>query len=353
MKKISFIPVFTIFLLVAPSSYSSYFRLDKPSSKAAQRSLYAEIDDEIENYFRAPADAAVKDIQPFNELLKTFFFTEIDTQSPSKHLIQPLIAGPQDQEGESCKLKALSDAITGLSETGQGPFVALYKNHNHGKVSLRKIAKNHASQVGEVYSIQMLQAICRDAGYSSSFLAPDSSFNYIFEIINLLQQNIRPIVFFDMELDESSGRRGFPRKGDGSNEHAAVIVGYYEDVRYGLIFIVFQYSRYYCFIANELAESSLYSLAEKREPERFSKVRNAAGKSFWILTSKVESRAELSLVEGVAPRLANPMAQEDIPLKGKIFIVKTAEAGPAPLPLSANFFLGAGGLPPPIQRTGD
>ena len=239
------------------------------------------------------------------------------------HITTPAVFPSEEQRGENCKLKALSDAILHNAIQHNTKRIALYKAKTYG-ISLRQLAKQNGSVVGEVYSLEMLRQTCFDAGYESAVCAPQNTDDYVKELENLVDRNLAPIVFFDMDL--SKKRHGLPYIGDGSNEHASVVLGYYRNTSDETHFIVTQWGRYYDFDGMELALSSLHSLKEKREVETFTKrINSHTNSSLWVLKSK-DYDGYMPL-EHVEERTAIEMRDSDTPLKGKIMVVTSMRSG--------------------------
>ncbi|WP_035892229.1 hypothetical protein, partial [Legionella oakridgensis] len=134
----------------------------------------------------------------------------------------------------------------------------------------------------------------------------------------VVDKNLAPVVFYD--LDRTPGERyGFPRIGDGSNEHGATVVAYYKTESDETRFIVTMWGRYYDFDGMELALSACHSLVERRTPETFVKrMDTLVGKTCWMLNEGKFSPAYL--------RTAPEMKPSDTPLKGKIVVITGPQA---------------------------
>lgn len=251
-----------------------------------------------------------------SEKLAFYLQQHADLTKPEGHTV-PLAAQTESQRGENCKLVALANAIEHVALRTNTPRVPLYKNKS-SPVSLRRIAKAHGSKVGEMYTLESLQSTCQDAGFMSQAYAPQSEEGYILLIKQLVDDNLAPIIFFD--LDSTRGERyGLPRMGDGKNEHAGVVAGYYTNAHDETHFLVLYWGRYYDIIARELAFSSFHSLADRREVETFCKVLDPRGITQWVLFDR---RHEFgSVIDGVPLRTASPMKPTDTALKGKILVV--------------------------------
>ncbi|WP_133128115.1 hypothetical protein [Legionella nagasakiensis] len=248
------------------------------------------------------------------------------------HIIVPEVLPAETQRGETCKLKALADSMQHAAYKAHATRPPLYKDRRYVGPSLRQLAKIHGSAVGEVYSLEMLLAICHDAGFSATTYAPFNEDEYILQVSQLVDKNLAPVVFYD--LDKTPGERyGFPRIGDGSNEHGATVVAYYKTQYDETRFIVTMWGRYYDFDGMELALSACHSLVERRTPETFVKCMDTLmGKTCWILNKNRFHPAYL--------RTAHEMKPSDTPLKGKILVV----TGPQPtLAASDSRFFPAGG----------
>ncbi|GGI93229.1 hypothetical protein [Legionella impletisoli] len=71
--------------------------------------------------------------------LQTYFKTHADLENKF-HIITPEVLPASDQRGETCKLKALADAMGHTAKATHSHALPLYKNREYG-VSLRQIAK--------------------------------------------------------------------------------------------------------------------------------------------------------------------------------------------------------------------
>ena len=217
------------------------------------------------------------------------------------------------QRGENCKLAALSHAIEHATFGSGYTRPPLYKNGNQDKVSLRQIAKRHGSTVGEIYTINQLLSICQDAQYTAEYFAPNNEEDYVSQLKSLVEIGLTPIVFFDANL-ELGLREGFPKIGDGEDEHAAIVIGCYTNEENDTRFLVTQWGEFFDFDGMELALSSCGSLLEKRHPESFCKVK-IQGKNKWMHEARIGSR------EVIAKRTALHPKDDHLPLKGKIMTV--------------------------------
>lgn len=237
------------------------------------------------------------------------------------HIVTPAVLPSEPQYGETCKLKALSDAMQHAAHLYRAPKISLYKHGKFGP-SLRAIAKKNGSAVGEVYSLNMLEKICSDAGFESSSYATLNQDEYILQLEKLINKNKVPIVFFDMDLSEK--RRGLPYIGQGENEHAAVVVAYYKNDADETRFIMSFWNQYYDFDGMELALSACHSLKDKRSAEVFAKVWNEdIPKTYWYLSSRPLFENEYHFT--TKHRIAPEMKASDIPLRGKIMVVEQAK----------------------------
>ena len=185
------------------------------------------------------------------------------------HIVRPEVLGREPQRGENCKLTALSEALEQAAFKAKKPHLALYKNKKH-LMSLRKLAKKQGSVVGEMYSVQSLVATAKEAGFDMDVFSHTNEDDYIEQLKILVDKNLAPMVFYD--LDRARCREGFPYIGDGRNEHAAVVVGYYKNCFDETHFIVTFWNKFYDFDGIELALSACHSLVERREEETFKKL---------------------------------------------------------------------------------
>lgn len=233
------------------------------------------------------------------------------------HVTRPEVIPSQAQRGETCKLKALADAIEHAACKADAPSVPLYKNKRHPH-SLRQTAKAQGSIVGEMYSLESLLTTCQSVGYAATHYAPSNEDEYITQLETLIDENFAPMIFFDVDL-EPGQRYGHPHIGTGKNEHAAVVVGYYKNQYDETHFIVAQCGRYFDFDGMELALSSCRSLATQREIETFRKVQDEHGEKKWYLKNKAHLFG--AVLPRVPERVSSPMQTKDTPLKGKIMVV--------------------------------
>jgi hypothetical protein len=260
------------------------------------------------------------------EKLTLYVQQQADLTKP-RGLTVPLVVQTETQRGENCKLVALANAIEHAALITNTQRVPLYKNKS-SPVSLRQFAKTYGSMVGEMYSLESLKSTCQAAGFMSKAYAPKSEESYILTIIQLIDDNLAPIIFFD--LDNTRGERyGLPRMGDGKNEHAGVVGGYYTNALNETHFIILYWGQYYDIIARELALSSIHSLADRREVETFCKVLDPQGITKWVLFDRRHKFG--AVMEGVPLRTASPMKPTDTALKGKILVV-TNPIVPSPFP---------------------
>lgn len=233
-------------------------------------------------------------------------------------LINPLPSLEISQRGETCKLFALANAIENEALKNNLRPLPLYKNRNCSQTSLRQLAKKNGSAVGEMYSIESLTKTAQDSGYISTVYAPYDEYEYIRQLEKIIEENKMPIIFYDIDLNPGDNFQ-HPYLGDGKNEHAAIIVGFYKTFSDETHFIVMQYNEFYDFNGMNLAFASLYSLSEQREPETFKKVQiNDTTK--WVLENN--EYPYFTTIEGVPTRKANRMSDTDTPLKGKIMTVE-------------------------------
>ena len=233
------------------------------------------------------------------------------------HVITPEVIPAETQRGENCKLKALADAISHTALKSKSKRFPLYKASKYSS-SLRELAKKNGSVVGEVYSIEMLRKTCSDAGFESEVYSPGNTDDYVRTLEELVNANQAPMVFFDMDLGKE--RYGLPYIGDGNNEHASVVVGYYKNELDETHFIVTQWGRYYDFDGMELALSACHSLKDKRTEETFSKYYDTGlHNTQWLKKNPAPER--FIKLESFPARTAAPMKDTDTPLKGNIMTV--------------------------------
>jgi hypothetical protein len=247
-------------------------------------------------------------------------------------IVSPEVLPDPSQRGETCKLAALSHAIEQAAQKSKSPYVKLYKDKTH-PISLRRLAKEHGSIVGEMYSLGSLFKTCVSAGYKPESYGPANEDEYIEKLIQLVNERLAPVVFFDVTL--GGERSGFPRIGDGTNEHAAVVMAYYKTAWDETRFIVTHWGRVYDFDGMELALSS-FSLVKRREVETFLKVTTMDGKSAWFLKNKAHMYGTVQT--DIPERTATAMTDTDMPLRGKILVVTER------IPSTSSFFSVGGAL---------
>ncbi|WP_133131340.1 hypothetical protein [Legionella yabuuchiae] len=250
------------------------------------------------------------------------------------HITIPEVFPAERQRGETCKLKALADAMQQASCRFNCYRPPLYKEKQRDVVSLRQIAKRLGSVVGEVYSAEMLQRICEEAGFVGEFYNPYNEDEWIETVCLLIDKNLAPIIFYDVDTSPTE-RKGYARIGDGKNEHAATVVGYYRTELDETRFILTLWGDYYDMDAMELALSSCYALADRREPETFIKV-HLDGETRWKLVRSFNPNGEEQVLHDVLLRKAPEMPSNATPLKGKIFTITGLKRLPS-LPLTSFF----------------
>lgn len=192
-----------------------------------------------------------------------------------KRLVHPL-PDVVEQQGPVCKLYALSAVMQWLY--CQSPM--------HGRMeppparkrdrmikagtSLRQLAKKLAySQVGEVYSPQFLVEIAKNYGFQSTCVVNPSREGYISMLKEMIDSEHAPIVFFDVAM-----KTGMPIKLGSKQEHAAICVGYFYNLKNELFFTLLHWGKPWVVKAEELADSA-NQLSLDREPETFHKVDRA------------------------------------------------------------------------------
>lgn len=249
------------------------------------------------------------------------FLNYVKERALKFHIISPLVLPAELQRGDNCKLKALADAALHIATVSNGRVDGprLYKAKGGG-ISLREYAKIYGSVVGEVYSLDTLRTVCEAAGFDSDAYMADEAEIYLAKLVELIEQNKAPIVFFDLDLTTYR-----PYIGRGENEHAAVIAAYYKDGANKTRFIVTQWNNYYDYDGLELAQSSL-SLPNKREAETFTKCLDTRHNHHAWVKNK---RAEHLEIEGLPKRTAAEMLDGELPLKGKIMVVKAPSEAPS------------------------
>lgn len=205
-------------------------------------------------------------------------------------LVDPVTTSHIPQRGESCKLKALHEAMCFARSEDPDKVPPLYKDrgrYGEGLFSVREVAKRYAaSAVGEIYTLDQLRRTAFFSGFVPKSYCPSTEDEYLFQLMRLLEQNQPVVVFYDCDLTPGE-RYGSPRIGDGGNEHAGFVVGYYLDPYDQPHFIVKIWDQYHDFDGMELALSAM-NLLQQRKPERFVKVYDPeVRKNQWLLRSGV------------------------------------------------------------------
>ena len=222
------------------------------------------------------------------------------------------------QRGENCKLAALAHAIEHIAVRTNSSFPHLYKEGNKGLISLRQLAKQHGSKIGEMYSINSLLKTCSSAGFQSKWSTHDNEEDYINQLKNYLACNHVPIIFFDVDITVSE-HHGFPLiDGDGSNEHSATVIAFYIDKYDRTHFMVEHWSQVFDFDGMELARST-NRLQERRSPETFYKIFNTTQQNTaWVLKKNIgPNKIQLDN----PARIASPIMDDEKPLKNTIMVV--------------------------------
>ena len=206
--------------------------------------------------------------------------------------------------GFNCRTYAIASVMRWLYETKritQAPFPARKKDFiDYTGLSLRKIAKNkYHSAVGEIYNIEDLAALAEEnQDISAKYVTCSSENDYINLIIDAINANQAPVVFFDVCI-----QTGLPNKFNGKYEHAAVVVGYTIHPDKTVTFKVGQWETYYEFNAIDLYQSSA-QLNVEHEPSSYFKVKSRSkrynGRSAWVSSaSEIQDNIDGSRVIGV------------------------------------------------------
>lgn len=203
--------------------------------------------------------------------VKTYFEQNKSTEAISK-LLEPL-PKPILQHDHTCKLVAMSVVMEWLymqhSDVLPVPPPTRSRDRQVQGKSLRKEAKAHGSEIGEIYDHQVLLQLAQKHGYETSHIvnvANGKSNDYINNLKCEIDNNNAPIVFFDVDP-----RTGEPIYLHSQREHAAVIGGYFTNIQGKTCFILLQWNGYYCVHAEQL-QASANQLADNRAPETFFKI---------------------------------------------------------------------------------
>ena len=148
------------------------------------------------------------------------------------------------QHGWECQITALSGVMNWLFACGllaEKPVASRKRYDKNAKTSLRQIAKKHFhSTVGELNSVYDLVKLAKlNPEITASYITCDDPYNYFQTLIEAVDHNLAPIVFF-----EGSGW-GQPIIDTHDNDHAAVVLGYHYDEENHLKFTIAQWRKEY------------------------------------------------------------------------------------------------------------
>lgn len=258
-------------------------------------------------------------------------YMQAQTKRPSTASIIPVLTGQlTEQRGETCKLKALYEAISlSALETG-ATAPKLYAQRTHEtQPTIRRMAKGVGSVVGEIYSMHQLTELAKRLGYPSITYRATSPDDYLVKLTEWIDTGNAVVVFYEMDRRHDHDRYSYPAISHGEeNEHAIVVVGYYRTEFDEVRLIVKNWDEYYDMDGMEMALSSM-SLPETRTPEVFGKVyfnpaeednSVAPEQSEW-LQKKAIDRDYPEIASKVKTRQALPISRSHIPLGNHLFSI--------------------------------
>lgn len=220
---------------------------------------------------------------------------------------------PQVQQGQVCKLNALSVVLNSLHQFREMPKpLPLRKNKHEYTYSMRELSKEkYKSQVGEIYSAKVLAAIAADNGYPDSSIYTENQYSlYVGRILAAIEKDQAPIIFYDVD------QNGEPALYTSNREHAVVVAGYFMNKHQEECFIISQWGKYYWVKAADVFASTS-QLSKSRTPEIFYKY-----DSGWHdLYSARFAPPELFTKAPTERRTANEVPKGDGGLKNKILVI--------------------------------
>lgn len=193
--------------------------------------------------------------------------------STKTHILYPL-PDVVEQQGPTCKLYALSAVMNWIYQqnpVGMQPPPARKRDRiidgKKANDSVRQRArKNKKSEAGEVYNPEFLVEIAKSYGFNSACVVKADRKSYI----DILKENINagraPIVFFDVDMNT-----GNPIKLGSKQEHAAVCIGYFHNLKGETFFTLLHWGKPWVVNAEELADSA-NQLSLDREAATFCKI---------------------------------------------------------------------------------
>lgn len=251
---------------------------------------------------------------------------EIFCQSFKEHrLINPLpILSEKNQRGETCKLFALSCLMDHVMAKPNPPKSRppLYKNRLFTAPSLRKIAKDYTgSQVGEMYSVEALQTVAEESGFSLEAVQLTTVRAYIAYLKSLVEINKCAAVIFNVGIEGED--INFPTvNAEKYNEHSVMVLGYGIDRDDKTYFIIYSWGCCWLYDAEKLAHSAL-SLLDNCPVENFVKIGHRNGNR-WVTTDYFSELTAKGIrqVMGTTERTSLPITSEQHSLRGVIFSMK-------------------------------
>ncbi len=243
------------------------------------------------------------------------------TRPKTARLAAHLTGRLMPQRGESCKLKALYEAVSHSALVDGVTPIPLYKSGTHG-ASIRQAAKKVGSRVGEIYSLHQLTALAKHLAFPSVTYKAFNEDDYLAHLTALIDIGQPAVVFYEVDRDMRSGHYAHPAISKGEeNEHAILVVGYYRTAFDEVKLIVKNWDEYYEVDGMEMALSSL-NLPDTRTHETFGKVYYGRT-SEWTLLSRVEKERP-ELCEHIKVRKAFPISKSHVALRGHLFCIPSS-----------------------------
>jgi len=271
----------------------------------------------------------LNDISGDNDIDKLSYLLE-QTAGFKCKWVDPICFDKTSQVGETCKLKALHEVMTHFTNKERHPsIVPLYEDMTKKPSpspfsSLFSIARDEGSQVGEMYSMESLERLCNTMDFDSEAIFPHTTDEYVSILRQKIDNQMLSIVFFDVDCTEGA-RFALPRIGDGGNEHAVILIGYYFNEWDETQFIAYCWDDYYIYDGMELALSA-FSLPKQHPPEVF--FNDSVNPYRW---SKLDEKTILQLGAKNAVFIcqkSREVVDSETSLKGGILSVKPLENQP-------------------------
>lgn len=202
-----------------------------------------------------------------------------------------------EQTGHNSKITAIASIEQYFSEKIGYVTIPLHKSYaDSPSISLRQIAKKFDSIQGELLEVKQMQEILNFIGYESQIKKCETVADLKETIVTQLKADLPLITFFAVNRTKGGG---LPiDQYDGSNEVAAVIVGYNEKMN--TVILMHQGRKYQCPLTK--LYSSMMCLPEQRSKELYRSVKNEDRvKKYDLIT---EQKYEIKQIkESIQPRL--------------------------------------------------